>query len=396
MADLSRYDPFAPEVIRDPYPYYEWMRDEAPVYEVPGRNVWALSRFDDVMAALRDHDTFSSAGAGGGMAGPMGTAAEGMSMRFLIFSDPPDHTKLRRLVTRPFVPSAIGKLSPRVREVCEELVDDLIKENEDGHADLVQHVGTPLPVIMIAHMLGIPPERRKDFKRWSDDMMGGTSPDFDVMRAAQSSTEMYSFFEGVIEERRRQPGGDLVSALVSGPEALNLAELLMFCMLLLIAGNETTTNLVSNGALALFAHPDEARRLRDDPSLIPIAVEEALRYDSPVQNLGRSATRDVDIHGVTIPKGGRVLPLYGSANRDPRHYDEPDVFRADRNPTDHMAFGSGIHYCLGAPLARLEARVVAETILRRTKKMEISGEPERVINPIVRGLRRLPVSFQPA
>jgi cytochrome P450 len=323
----------------------------------------------------------------------MGMVSEG-PVRFLIFSDPPDHTKLRRLVNRPFTPSNIAKLEPRARQIAEQLVDEMIAANEEGRADLIHDLGAPLPVTVISWMLGIPPERRHDFKRWSDDMLGGTSPDFDIAGAAQSSMEMFSYFGEVAEQRAKEPGDDLISMLVSGPEALNTGEVLMFCMLLLIAGNETTTNLIGNGALALFAHPDEARRLQADPGLLPLAIEECLRYDAPVQTLGRTATRAVTIEGVTIPAGGTVMPLYGSANRDPRHYG-PDahVLRLDRNPTDHLAFGGGIHYCLGAALARMEARVAGEVLLRRVRSLRPTGPVARVHNPIVRGLRSLPIAF---
>jgi cytochrome P450 len=227
-------------------------------------------------------------------------------------------------------------------------------------------------------------------------MLGGLSPDFDQAKGAMSAMEMFQYFGEVIDARREHPGEDLISILVTGAEPLSREELLMFCMLLLIAGNETTTNLVSNGALALFANPEQAERLRDDPALVPSAVEEALRYDSPVQALWRQARTDVELHGTTIPKGAQVVVLYASANRDERHYPDADQFKADRNPRDHVAFGAGIHLCLGAALARLEARVVAEVLLERTKHMRQAGEGDRVHNAIVRGMRSLPVTFEVA
>ena len=387
------YNPYRPEVVEDPYPWYEQLRDDSPVHHVPELGIWVLSRYDDVLAALRDNQTFSSKQ--GSMSGPMGMASDG-PFRFLIFSDPPDHTKLRRLVNRPFTPSAIARLEPRIRELCTRMVDEMFEANEEGTADLILHLGGPLPVTVIAWLLGIPPERGPDFKRWSDAMLGGTSPDFDYSKGAQSSMEMFTYFGEVATARQSDPGDDLISMLVSGPEPLSTSEILMFCMLLLIAGNETTTNLIGNGALALFDHPDECERLRADPSLVPVAIEEALRYDSPVQALGRTTTRAVEIGGVTIPAGASVMPLYGSANRDPRHWgDDADRLRIDRNPTDHVAFGAGIHYCLGAPLARLEARIAAEELLRRTRSMHPNGPIERVHNPIVRGPRSLPITIEP-
>jgi cytochrome P450 len=374
-------------MIDNPYPVYARLRDEDPVHRSPFMaGSYVLSRYDDVSSALRDHERFSS--------NPLGAEVGGH--RFLIGSDPPDHTKLRRLVTKPFTPSAIAALEPRVRHICNELVDELIAANADGKADLIGHLGYPLPVIVIAELMGIPPDRRDDFKRWSDAMLGGLSPDFDPTQAGLSALEMFQYFGEVIEARQAQPEEDLISILVNGAEPLNREELLMFCMLLLIAGNETTTNLVSNGALALFSNPDQAERLRDDQSLIPAAIEEALRYDSPVQALWRQARTDIDLHGTTIPSGSQVVVLYASANRDERHYPDADQFRIDRNPRDHVAFGAGIHLCLGAALARMEGRVVAEVLLERTKHMRQEAPGERIHNAIVRGMRSLPVTFEVA
>jgi cytochrome P450 len=387
---MEPLEPFDPAFLADPYPIYRRLRDEDPVHrEATGG--WLLTRYDDVTRALRDYDTFSSS--------PMNMGAPGF--KFLIGSDPPDHTRLRRLVNRPFHPAAIAALEPRIRAICSSLVDELCEANAGGTADLIEHVGEPLPVIVIAELLGIPPERRSDFKRWSDAMLGGLSPDFDRAAGALAAMEMFSYFNEVIEARRTDPGTDLISLLVGGSEPLNTMELQMFCMLLLVAGNETTTNLVSNGALALFSHPEAVARLRDEPALIPAAIEEVLRYDAPVQSLMRVTTREVELHGVTIPRGAGVGVVYASANRDERHYGPTaDAFVVDRfagakGAADHVGFGAGIHFCLGAPLARLEARVVAETLLARTRGMRPAGEGERISNVIVRGMRRLPVTFEP-
>ena len=379
------YNPFDTSTADNPYPAYAALRDHDPVHYTPVLQAWILSRYDHVVAALRDHDRFSSAPLNGGAPG----------FRFLIGSDPPDHTTLRRLVNRPFHPNAIAAMEPRIRAICNELVDDLIAHNEKGAADLIEHVGYPLPVIVIAEMMGIPPERRDDFKRWSDAMLGGLSPDFDRSQGAVAAMEMFSYFNEVIAERREKPGDDLLSLLVGGKEPLSNQELLMFCMLLLVAGNETTTNLVSNGALALFENADAVRRLREDRALVPQAIEEALRYDAPVQCLWRLTRTEVEIDGTTIPEGAQVMVLYGSANRDERHFASPDSFDIDRRPTDHVAFGAGIHLCLGASLARLEARVVTETLLDRTRHMERTGPGERIHNMIVRGMRSIPVKFEP-
>ncbi len=378
-----------PAFLADPYPAYQRLRNEDPVHRVaPG--TWVLSRYEDVARALRDHDTFSSA--------PMNMGAPGF--KFLIGADPPDHTRLRRLVTRPFHPAAIAQLEPRIRAISDELVDELVVANERGEADLVEHLAYPLPVIVIAELLGIPIERRADFKRWSDAMIGGMAADFDRSAGAVAAMEMFAYFSEVIAERQAAPGDDLVSLLVGGAEPLNNQELLLFCMLLLVAGNETTTNLISNGALALFDRPDAVERLRREPALLPAAIEEALRFDAPVQSLMRQVTTDVEIGGRHLPPGETVVVLYGAANRDERRYPEADEFVVDRyaafrGVADHVGFGAGIHYCLGAPLARLEARVAAEVLLARTRGMRPAGPGRRTSSLLVRGMTSLPVTFTP-
>ena len=377
----------SPAFFADPYPVYRDLRDTEPCHRV-ATGAWLLSRYDDVTRALRDHDTFSSS--------PMNMGAPGF--RFLIGSDPPDHTRLRRLVNRPFHPAAIAELEPRIRAICTELVDELCAANARGEADLVEHLAYPLPVIVIAELLGIPGSRRADFKRWSDAMIGGLAEDFDRTAGATAAMEMFAYFNDVIADRRTTPGTDLISLLVGGSEPLSNQELLMFCMLLLVAGNETTTNLITNWTLALFDRPEVAERLRAEPALVPAAVEEALRYDAPVQSLLRRVTREVEIGERTLRPGANVVVLYGAANRDERHYDRADEFVVDRFATtrgaaDHVGFGAGIHFCLGAPLARLEARVVAEELLARTRGMRLAGPGRRTSSLLVRGMTSMPVTF---
>jgi cytochrome P450 len=411
---VTEFNPFDPQVGVDPYPFYADLRDNDPVHYIKAAGIWAVSRYDDIVQVARNHDLFSSEQMGPmgppgdadelppglaesmPMGGGMMGAADMAGVRFLLNSDPPDHTKLRRLVTKPFTPSAIAELEPRVRHLCEELVDDLVAAGRDGDVDLIERLAIPFPTIVIAELMGIEPERRDDFKRWSNAMIGAMSPDYDFASGLTPMMEMWQYFGEIIAKRKADPQDDLISMLVSGPETLSETELLMFCMLLLIAGNETTTNLIGNGTVAFFNNPDEGARLRDDPSLVPMAIEEALRFDSPVQALWRSAKADVEMHGTTIPEGAMVMVLYASGNRDDRKFDEANRFDITRNPKDHVAFGSGIHFCLGAPVARLEARVAAETLLQKSVVIEPAGDITRSHNLLLRGVSSMPVKVRTA
>ena len=395
MAAMTSYNPFVPEVKENPYPAYEWLRREHPVYHNEELDFWALSRYADVEAAARRPEIFSSAQG----VGP--DRQEGASM---ITKDPPEHTRLRKLVSKAFTPRMVSQLEPHIRAIADELLDALI---DKGAFDLVQDLAYPLPVIVIAEMLGVDPERRDDFKRWSDDVIHIVAAGQNEARMAQymESWEAFkAYFVEMIEVRRRAPREDLVSALVQAQEerdALTLSELLNACLLLLVAGNETTTNLIGNGALALFTHVEEGLKVREQPEFIPGMIEEVLRYDSPIQGTFRTTTQAVDVRGVTIPADSKVLLLWASANRDPEVFPDPDRFDIER-PTKlasqrHLAFGIGIHFCLGAPLARLEARIATETVLRRMHRVEPdpNGTIERVDNPFFRGLKHYPLLFEP-
>lgn len=399
-----RYDPFAPEVAADPYPWYRALRDRAPVHYVEADNLYVVSRYDDVLSVLRQPRLFSSElGMGALMRGeasprlarPRSGSIDVAALRVLIATDPPDHTTLRRIVSRPFTPRAIGELEPRVRDLAHSCVSELLAANDAGDADLVRHVAEPLPVLVIAEMLGIPPERRNDFKRWSDDVVGVLSGNADLERGQASMLEMFEFFTQAATERQRAPRNDLISLLVTGSEdgALSPTEIVVFCVLLLIAGNETTTNLLANWARAMFARPDLDVALRHHRELIPSAVEETLRYDGPVQALFRETREATSLANVDLPAHARVLILFGSANRDERHFPNPDEFRLDREPRDHVGFGAGIHLCLGAALARLEARVAIETLYARATTIGPRAEPEMIDSFILRGARRVPVQL---
>lgn len=393
-----------PAVKADPYPWYARLRAETPVHRLSD-DVWMAVGYEAVMATVHDPVRLSSeVGMGGLMTGRVGPnrvdsqEAFGLDLRglrVLIAADPPDHTRLRRLLSRAFTPRSISSLEPRLRQLCESMVDQLLEAGTDG--DLVSHVAYPFPVTVIAELLGIPAARRQDFKRWSDALVGILSGAWDMTSEQESILEMFGYLGEVVAERQTRPSDDLIGRLVAAShddnddEPLTAMEITMFVILLLVAGNETTTNLVGNGYAALLGHPDVARRLRADSSLVPAVIEETLRYDGPIQALFRGAAFDVCLAGVDIPAGATVMVAFAAANRDPARFAEPDHFDPGRDARDHVGFGHGIHYCLGASLARLEARIVAETLLARTRSLEPTGEATRVDSLILRGFTHIPV-----
>jgi len=389
------YDPFDPAVLHDPYPSYRALRAQAPAYETPA-GFWAVSRYDDVQSVLKNPTSFSSAAMNFSASRADGTPAGG---RMLISADPPVHTKLRNLVNRAFTSRRVAELEPRIAALVDGLLAPLLRS---GHMDFVHDFAAPLPTMVIAEMLGIDPERRHDFKRWSDDIVslaGGLSSEGDLAKAQASLPEFSEYLERVIAERRRAPRADLLSALIQATdegEGLTPDDVRAFGVLLLIAGNETTTNLLSNALLALLGHPEALSRVRREPSLVPGLVEETLRWDSPVQAVFREATRDVEVAGQTIPAGCALLALLGSANRDERRFPDPDRFDPSRDTAGHVAFGYGIHFCVGAPLARLEARVALERFLPRLRSFALEGEPARLASFFLRGLTKLPLAFEAA
>jgi cytochrome P450 len=381
------YDPWADGVLADPYPWYRWLRTEAPCHHVAERDLWVVSRYDDVVAALRNHQVFSS---------NQGIDYERRRRRDLVQVDPPEHTRLRRLVSRDFVPRAIAALEPRVEALVDGLLDVVLEKQS---AELVADLAEPLPVTVIAELLGVPVERRADFKRWSSDLIeaaGGQLGPAEATRTAASRKEFASFLREAVADRRHgaAPGAtDIITSLVyaTDADALSELELIEFCIVLLVAGNETTTNAIGNGALAMLAFPDQWRAVARDPSLVTSFVEEVLRFDAPIQGFFRNTLAPVEVAGSTIEADAKVLVLFASANRDPAHFPDPDTFLASRNPVDHVAFGNGIHHCLGAPLARLELGVLARAFIRRVKWILPAGEPRRTRNPLFRGVRTLPV-----
>ncbi len=395
------YNPFSPEVRQDPFPYYRELRRSKPVSYVEPIGMYAIARYADVRFVFQHPELFSSSVMGGAMqpesGGPRSQLMGGSIGGSLIGSDPPEHTKLRKIVNRGFTPSRIRALEPRIREINDDLIARF--ENQPDF-DLVADLAIPLPVTVIAEILGIEPERRQDFKRWSDAVIvGGTGTPTPEARAALGPLllEAAQYLQKVIAERRRSPRGDLISALVRAEAeegTLTAQQVISFTMLLLIAGNETTTNLLGNAMLALHQHPRELERVRATPSLIPRMIEEALRFDSPVQFVFRRATRDVELSGSKIPEGSGVMQMIGSANRDEERFPEPDRFDITRDASGHLGFGFATHFCLGSPLARLEARIALEGLLKRLPRLELlDPDCERVDSILVRGPKRLRFSI---
>jgi cytochrome P450 len=398
LADL-----FAPASRADPYPGYRRWRETMPVFRA-AEELLVLTRHADCAAMLRD----SRFGHGGPEYLPVPAPEyrvpdeplvdeRGLPVRSFLRLDPPDHTRLRRLVAKAFTPRMVAQLAPRIERITDELLDTALAVKD---VDLIGSLAAPLPVIVISELLGVPLRDRDRFTAWSHAMARGLDPDFLVppqVREQQmrARAEFVAYFRALIAERRRSPGDDLLSALVHVYEqgdVLTESELLATCVLLLIAGHETTVNLIGNGVLALLRNPEQFARLRAEPDFADRAVEELLRYDSPVQLTARVALQDADINGVPVPHGTFLLALIGSANRDPDAHPDPDRLDIGREPSRHLAFGQGIHFCLGAPLARLEGQIALRALVRRAPALSLAGEPSWKDNVVLRGMSHLPVT----
>ena len=376
----------------DPYPIYRALRDQSPVHYVgiPASAssglehpiwAWGLLKYRDVYNALRDHETFSSDNPAAGQFGPK---------LVLIQDDPPRHTRFRRLVNSAFTLRRVEALTPWITDVANSLLDD----SGGGEVNLVEAYTVPLPMKVIARLLGIPGEDYATFKRWSNAFLSTVSDD--RIERMQNVQDMVAYFGQMAVTRRAQGADDLITALVEAEidgESLQDWEILGFCILLLIAGNETTTNLLGNMLNVLVDRPDLWQQLRNDRNLVDTVIEETLRYESPVQRLFRTTTREVDFSGVHIAQGSRVTIFYGAANRDPEEFPHPDEFRLDRDLRNHVAFGMGIHYCLGAPLARAEANITLNAFLDRFPTLQRGTKPtiRQTATPIVLGFSQLPL-----
>ena len=374
------YNPISAETRAYPFDKYEELRRKDPVHRLRTINAWVLTQYEDTNAVLRDHSRFTRDYGGKS------------AYRSMLDTDPPDHTRLRTLVSKAFTPRSVADLAPRIQQI----VDDLLDATEGRHRfDLIDAFAYPLPVIVIAEMLGVPSEDIEVFKEWSNDVALSVEPTVNeeqVRRIEESGAKLYEYFEGIIEQRRQYPQDDMITALIAAEDEgdrLTHEELLATLLLLLVAGNETTRNLIGNGTLALVRSPAQLERLRNEPDLIDSAINEMLRYDSPVQLDGRMATEDVEIGGKLIKPGQRAICLLGAANRDPSVFTNPDVFDIGRQEASHIAFGRGIHYCLGAPLAMLEGRIAFASLLKRFLSVRLLSEPEYREQVVLRGVKEL-------
>ena len=389
------YNPLSAGTVQNPYPVYSALRSRSPVHRSRLMNAWVFTRHADVDAILRNHRHFGSDPRKGTLSPRQRKLLPPAAEFTMLLLDPPDHTRLRALVNKAFARRAVNTLEPRIRGILGGLLDDI----EDPTAfDLMQAVAQPLPVIVIAEMLGVPPEDRARFKVWSAQRARLLEPTISPRERAlgdEASRAFDAFFRPIIQARRAAPRDDIVSALVQAEdedEHLSERETLNMLRLLLAAGNETTTNLIGNGMLALLRNPDQLQRLWENPDLIPAAVDELLRFDSPVQADFRRALADCEVNGFEMRERDNIVLLLGAANRDPSVFENPDQLDVGRGEGAHLSFGRGIHHCLGAPLARLEGRITLEMLLERFSRIRLLDDrPKFRKSVVLRGLHSLPL-----
>ena len=397
------YDPFAVEVQSDPYPYYAALRRESPVYYVESLDAYAVSRYDDVRRVMHDHTTYSSEAMAALVSRPVEIGRDGEMFDVpseesvsIVGLDGADHMRLRTIVNRGFTPRRIGQMEGEMRRIARPFVDALVSQ---GCGDLMAGFAVPFPTVVIAEILGVDPARRDDFRRWSEHMVLAV---FEPMSAQQrdavlvSGNEMGAYLDIVFAERAGSTDDDMVSLLLRAElegGALTREELGVFVATLLVAGSITTAYLIGSAVMQLAQEPRLLGEVRADPTLVGAVVEETLRHQSPVQMMFRTATTDVDVAGTTIPSRATVLPLLGAANRDEQMFADPESFDVRRGAGESLAFGHGAHYCLGAALARLEATVALQEILRSATVLEPAGAMERITSLVFRGPTALPLRF---
>ena len=385
MESGVNYDPTSASVKNNPYDTYDLLRAKDPVHRMRLINAWVLTRYEDVDTVLRDHKRFFK------------NDGREDEYRSMLHHDPPDHTRLRSLVSKAFTPRSVAELHPRVQRIVDDLLDDL--DGKDRF-DLIAGFAFPMPVTVIAEMLGVPAEDMDRFNHWSNDIALTIEPslrDEQIRRVERASEEIYEYFEDIIEQRRLKPQDDMITALLNAEDEgdrLTHKELLSTLLLLLVAGNETTRNLLGNGMRALLKNPEQLQRLRENPDMLDSAIDELLRYDSPVQLDSRTVHNDVEVAGHRIRAGQRIICAIGAANRDPSMFTNPTTLDIGRSEKSHIAFGRGIHHCLGAPLAIMEARIAFSALLDRFSSIRLVSEPEYREQVVLRGVEELWVEVE--
>ncbi len=389
--ELTDFDPFDPATAADPYPQYRELLAGGPVHYNPRRAIFILTRYADVRAAARADHVLSSA---------EGITYGRMRLPVLLTTDAPEHTRMRKQALPGFTRAAVESWQPMVDRLAHEMVAELLSPSPK---DVVSTLAAPMPMSMIAHILGIGDDDQAAFRRWSNDTVRiadvniSKSGLLQMVPALRGFRSMHAFFTDKLSRGELLGEDTVLGRLARNTEdgRLSYDEMFFIAVLLLLAGNETTTNLLSTLFLTLAERPDQLELLRRRPDLIGSAIEEQLRFSSPIQSFYRTAHADYRVGSATIPAGARVLLAYGAANRDPRQFDDPDTFRANRNPTGHIAFGSGVHLCLGAQLARMEGRAVLREIVQNIERIDVVGTPRWTANPNLRGLTRLDVRLTP-
>jgi cytochrome P450 len=393
-----------PERELSPFEWYRSMRESRPVFYEMATGCWQVFRYDDVFRIASEHGTFSSEGIRRGRTLQEDWEDDDTTEPSIINMDPPRHRQYRDLVTQAFTPRAVAQLADRITVIANELLDHVVA---NGAMDVLADLAYPLPIIVIAEMLGVPPEDRARFKRWSaaviadgDDSAPNHRDQHRREAARSAAREMRAYFSTILEERRQHPRRDLISGMLAAEvdgQWLTEAELLGFCILLLVAGNVTTTNLLGNAMLCFDEHPEVIPRLRDEPSLLPSAIEEVLRYRSPAKALVRVAAADTTLGGQQVKRGELVVAWIGSANHDERRFPDPERFDVQRTPNPHLAFGHGIHFCVGAPLARLEGKIALNALFQRLPDLKRAPDValEPIASAILSGVKRFPVTFSP-
>ena len=394
---MSGIDLGNPEFLADPYPVYQKLRDaNAPLWLAhggPTGGMWLFTRYQDVVTLFKEAHTTKDA--------TRFTPPEQVTPfdHNMLGKDPPDHSRLRSLANQAFTPNRVKELEPRIEHIADKLISQV---HPHGGMEFMADFALPLPVIVIAELLGVPPDERETFHAWSNHMVTAidavNTTEAKAKQSQAAAIALAGYFADLVRRRRQQPKDDLISALTLARDAedrLTEDELLAMCMLLLIAGHETTVNLLGNGLLTLLGHPDQRAQLKSRPELMPSAVEEILRFESPVQRATfRATTEAFAIGGTTIDQGQPVSAVIGAANRDPDQFPQPDTFDITRQPNRHLAFGLGLHFCLGAPLARAEARIGFARLLERLPNLQLASQtPDWSPNTFFRGLRTLPVTF---